>query len=215
MKRINDKHSSKGDRPTPAAKRASKAPRRDRDDWLETARKVLITKGVERVKVEPLAQMLNVTTGSFYHHFKNRDELLMGLLADWERRNNDPVFAAVEGAGDNPVDQIEALFNAWIREREYNPTYDSAIRAWAHNSRVVEKRVRLVDDRRIALLQRIFVGFGYDEQRAFIRARITYFHQVGYQAMEITESIEQRHALKPLYLEALIGIPLSSALQKT
>lgn len=139
----------------------------------------------------------------------------MELLADWETRNSAPLFAAVEAAGNSPMDQIEALLATWISESEYNPAYDSAIRAWAHNSRTVEKRVRLVDDRRIALLQGIFVGFGYDEQRAFIKARITYFHQVGYQAMEIMETAEQRHALKPLYLEALIGIPRLTRLDET
>ena len=46
---------------------------------------------------------------------------------------------------------------------------------------------------------------GYEHDRALIRARVTYFHQCGYYAMGITESVEQRLKSAPLYAEVLIG----------
>jgi AcrR family transcriptional regulator len=188
-------------------KRPDKPPRRDRGDWLEAARRALISGGIDRVKVEPLAGLLGVTTGSFYHHFRNRQELLDGLLAHWEASNSGPWHEAVRKAGLDPDDQLDALFDTWVEETDYDPAYDSAVRDWARTSPAVEAVVRRVDDRRIALLKDIFEGFGYDPDRAFIRARITYFHQVGYQAMEIIESRERRTALRPLYREALVGSP--------
>lgn len=187
-------------------KRPDKAPKRDREDWLEQARNVLIVDGVDRVKVEPLAKSLGVTTGSFYHHFKNRQELLDGLLQHWETKNSGPMFAAVEAANPDPDSQIDALFRTWLLESEYDPTYDAAVRAWAHGSKEVAESVRRVDARRIELLQSIFEKFGYDERRAFIRARIAYFHQVGYQAMEIMESSAERLDLYEYYREALVGV---------
>jgi len=188
-------------------KRPNKAPKRDRQDWLETARKELIAGGVERVKVEPLAKLLGVTTGSFYHHFKNRQELLDGLLQHWEMNNSAPMFAAVEAAGTDPNDQFDALMEVWISESDYDPAYDSAVRAWAHSYGAAEAYVRRVDGKRIEMLKRIFLGFGYDPDRAFIRGRITYFHQVGYQAMEVAEPRERRRELLSLYREALVGEP--------
>ncbi|WP_277600252.1 TetR/AcrR family transcriptional regulator [Tsuneonella rigui] len=188
-------------------KRPDKAPKRDREDWLDCARSVLIAEGVERVKVKPLADVLGVTTGSFYHHFNGRQELLDGLLHHWETRTNGPMFSAVENAGPDPRNQLDALFHVWLNESEYEPAYDTAVRAWAHSSDAAKEVVRRVEDKRIGLLKSIFVRFGYDEQRAFIRARITYFHQVGYQAMEIVESPQQRRDLYALYLEALVGNP--------
>jgi AcrR family transcriptional regulator len=199
---------AKADQPTGRArKRPDKAPRRDREDWLDTARRALIEGGVDRVKVEPLAGVLGVTTGSFYHHFKNRQELLDGLLVHWEANNSGPLFRAVRAAGPDAGAQLDALFDAWVAEDEYDPAYDAAVRDWARTSVAVEAAVRRVDDQRIELLKGIFLGFGHDPDRAFIRARITYFHQVGYQAMEIIESREQRQRLRPLYREALVGTP--------
>jgi AcrR family transcriptional regulator len=187
--------------------RPDKPPKRDREDWLDAARRALVAGGIDRVKVEPLAGVLGVTTGSFYHHFKNRQALLDGLLEHWENNNSEPLFRLVEEAGPDPDRQLDALFDAWLDESVYDPDYDSAVRDWARTSTAAEAVVRQVDARRIDLLQRIFAAFGYDAERAFIRARVTYFHQVGYQAMKIIEPREQRQRLRPYYRDALLGTP--------
>ncbi|HZZ70295.1 MAG TPA: TetR/AcrR family transcriptional regulator [Phenylobacterium sp.] len=192
---------------TQALAKAVKAPRRDREDWVEAARLALIEGGVGKVKVEPLARVLGITTGSFYHHFRKRQDLLDAVLADWETQNSAPLFQAVREAGPDPDAQLDALFDAWLTERDYIPSYDSAVRDWARTSKPAEAAVRRVDAERIDLLKSIFLGFGYDPDRAFIRARITYFHQVGYYAMEIIEDRAVRDRLRPLYREALVGKP--------
>jgi AcrR family transcriptional regulator len=191
-------------------KRPDKPPMRDRGDWVRVAREALISKGIEQVRVEPLAKMLNVTAGSFYHHFRNRKELLDELLKDWERFNSSALVDAVRQAPADPDAQYWAISNAWVSEERYIPAYDAAVRAWAHTSPHVAECVRKVDDERIALVQEIFEGFGYDPLRAFIRARIMYFHQVGYQAMNVVESGERRRELMIYYREALVGVPPTS-----
>lgn len=198
----SEKHSGRA-RPR---KRPDKAPKRDRGDWVVAARDVLISEGINRVRVEQLAKDLRVTTGSFYHHFSNREELLDALLDHWEVANNDPIFAAVDAAGPDPLLKIEALFQGGIWGGVYDASYDSAVRAWARESDRVKERVRIIDDRRIALLKSMFVELGYDEVRAFVRARVAYFHQVGYQALEILESSEERALLAPFYGEVLAGV---------
>lgn len=67
--------------------------------------------------------------------------------------------------------------------------------------------MRRADARRIDLLKGVFLAFGYDEDRAFIRARVTYFHQVGYYAMAIAETRDARTRWRPLYREVLLGRP--------
>ena len=58
---------------------------------------------------------------------------------------------------------------------------------------------------RIALLQQVFEANGYKGDAAFIRARVAYFHQVGYYTLGIRESRETRARLLPQYLEVLLG----------
>jgi AcrR family transcriptional regulator len=196
---------------TQALAKAVKAPRRDREDWVEAARLALIEGGVGKVKVEPLAGVLGVTTGSFYHHFGKRQDLLDAVLTHWETKNTAPLFRAVREAGDDPGAQLDALFDVWVAESDYDPAYDSAVRDWARTSAEAEGAVRRVDAQRIELLKSIFLGFGYDDDHAFIRARVTYFHQVGYYAMAITEPRAVRARWRPLYREILVGDPPKAA----
>jgi AcrR family transcriptional regulator len=187
------------------SKTLAKPPRLDRVDWIKAARDALILGGEARVKVDPLASEMGVTTGSFDWHFKSRQELLAALLADWEANNSVALIHAVRRHHGNPDKQLDALADTWIGEADFNPGYDAAMRDWARTSKKADKIVRRVDDQRIALIQEIFEGFGYEGVEALIRARITYFHQVGYYALRINESRDERRRLKATYLRALKG----------
>lgn len=179
--------------------------RLSRSDWLAAARSALIARGIGAVKVDRLAKTLNVTRGGFYWHFKDRDDLLNALLVNWEQRSNAMFEAALSGNHADGVAEFRALVDAWITEDIYSPAYDSAVRDWARISESVAKAVRRVDNHRIEIIKRIFKDMGFDDDEAFIRARITYFHQVGYYTMSFGESPEQRKNLLPLYLNALTG----------
>jgi len=51
----------------------------------------------------------------------------------------------------------------------------------------------------------VFEDMGYPEDEAFVRARVTYFHQVGYYALGVEEPRQQRLRLLPLYTRILTG----------
>jgi AcrR family transcriptional regulator len=189
-------------RSEPSAARQSH-PRLGAEDWLEAARNALITGGIGAVKVEPLAASLGVTVGSFYWPFRNRPALLSKLLAHWRSANSAAmVRASSAGAAEA---RFEAFLNVWITEEDYSPAYDAAVRDWARTSDEVRGAVQAVDTFRISLLQRIFADLGYDRDRAEIRARIAYFHQVGFYALDLRDDEQTRLRLRPLYVEALRG----------
>ena len=177
----------------------------NREGWIGGARKLLIKNGISNVKIEPLAKKLKVTTGSFYWHFKGRQDLHDALLQDWADTNTAPLQEAVDAAGPDPRQQYMTFFGAWVLERDYDPAYDGAIRDWARTSKKVANKLREIDDDRIALLTRIMNNFGYEGTAAEIRARVTYYHQVGYFAMNVMETSERRLALAPFYAEVLTG----------
>ena len=81
-------------RPAPAAPAApSAAPRvrrtLTRADWIATALDALARDGLRAVAVEPLAERLGATKGSFYWHFRDRNALLEAAVAHWERTATD------------------------------------------------------------------------------------------------------------------------------
>lgn len=187
---------------TPKVRRAEH--RLNREHWIAAARAKLIAAGIGHVRVEALARDLGITPGSFYWHFKDKSDLFSALLQDWEESNSAPLFTAVQGAGHDPAGMLDALMEAWISEEGYDPAYDAAMRDWARVSPPIEEAVRLEDDRRIALVATIYRAAGWEGDAACVRARIAYYHQVGYYAMRVRETAEQRRGLKPLYREALL-----------
>lgn len=182
----------------------SRDPRLERSDWVAAARAALIEGGIDRVRVLTLAKALGVTTGSFYWHFADRPQLLAALLADWEERNTEAFRAAVASTAD-PHLQYDRIIEVWASESAFDPAYDSAVRDWARNSDVVEAAVQRIDEQRIQLLREVFVALGQDELEALVRARIAYYHQVGFYAMRVRISPAERARLLPVYKRLLKG----------
>jgi AcrR family transcriptional regulator len=177
-----------------------------RKDWLLAARDQLTKEGIEGLKIDKLAKKMEVTRGSFYWHFESRDELLRALIQHWEDVNNIPLLAAIEAAAANGerADFGRIIGDLWLDETRYSSAFDSAIRSWAKRDKQVARVVHRVDDTRIDAFRKMFEAYGYDGDRALIRARIVYFHQVGYYALQMRESVEERRRLGPLYDEILL-----------
>ncbi|MGH8229942.1 MAG: TetR/AcrR family transcriptional regulator, partial [Steroidobacteraceae bacterium] len=69
----------------------------------------------------------------------------------------------------------------------------------------VARKVHWVDSERIRLIERIFHNLGFSGLEAHIRARVTYYHQVGYYALAVHESRPRRRRLRRVYALALLG----------
>jgi AcrR family transcriptional regulator len=185
-----------------------------REDWIEAARLVLIASGVDDVKVDRLAKKLEVTRGSFYWHFKHRKELLDALLSGWEIQNRNELAQIRKRTGQADAGVIEAV-SIWLGEDPAYPTFDMAIRFWARKSPEVARLVREIDEEWILLLADIFEATGEDRMMALARARVIYFHQIGYYALALGESLEDRFALAPYYHRILTGQDGGDALATT
>jgi hypothetical protein len=72
--------------------------------------------------------------------------------------------------------------------------------------------VREIDDAWIALLQASLERGGMTFPESFVRARIMYFHQVGYFALALKEDRASRAKLAPYYYNALTGLPAPKGL---
>jgi len=129
----------------------------DKNDWLKAARLALLRGGVDAVRVEPLARDLHVTKGSFYWHFKGRDELLDLLLCEWENEMAEMISGLNPGepARETLLTLLRRLMQrAQLSEAGDVPS-DAAIFAWASVSPSVAERVNQAEKERIKLLTRI------------------------------------------------------------
>lgn len=176
-----------------------------REAWLDTARQALIEDGTAGVEINKLAKRLGVSRGGFYWFFKNRQQLLDELLSYWADTSTQLFERILNEPARNGIQEYQALIDLWINEQEYEPKWDGAVRDWARTSKTVLKVVQSVDEKRIAIIEQIFQDMGYQGKEAHVRARVTYYHQVGYYALGLQESRKQRRALIPYYRKVLTG----------
>lgn len=83
-----------------------------------------------------------------------------------------------------------------------------AVREWGRTETAVAKLVARVDRQRISYLQKVFSDMGHSAPDSLIRAKILYFHQLGYYLTGIKESEAVRKRAAPRYLEILSGLKL-------
>ena len=60
-----------------------------------------------------------------------------------------------------------------------------------------------IDGQRIDAFRRLFLDAGLSADEATVRARITYFHQIGYYTLHFNESRAERQRLRTLYYRIL------------
>jgi AcrR family transcriptional regulator len=191
-----------------------------REDWIGAGRQVLIDKGIAGVRLRALSESLGATTGAFYWQYRKLEDFLEDLRQDWAQRNTGPFTRAIAGAGPSGMRQYLAYVRALVLETEFNPRYDNAIRDWAHSDPRTATVLREIEVFRIEQLRAVFEALGFAGKAALIRARVTYFHQAGYNAMQITETREERLQNIPYYAEILtdrtdlMALDLADAVQE-
>lgn len=191
---------------------AAPGPRRTltRDDWVAAARKVLEKRGIAEVKIDRLARQLKVTRGSFYFHFSSLKDLHNDLLEEWRRSNCAPFQAMRDLEVVDGVQFFSDIVHVWVDEKPFSPKLDLAVRDWARTSRELDREVTAIDELRIALLVRSFDAMGYGPAESIVRARITYFHQIGQYALSFKEDPMIRKCYQPLFGDVLLG-PLAKS----
>lgn len=167
--------------------RRQNASRLDRCDWVEAGIQVLSSKSVDAVRVEAIARMLNISKGSFYWHFEDRDDLLDAILEEWERRQGD---WNTEGDGvSNPVERWARLF-----ELLSAPGYarlETAISSWARQDEKVATRVASAERKRTSYLSRVFREIGFTASQAAEWANAAMLLYLGWMD-RMTRTVEDR-----------------------
>ena len=124
--------------------------------------------------------------------------------------NNDNDFNIVD-KNDSCYSKHEAFEmekeNKDIMQEDLNPIYDNVIRDWARISSYVKNAVKQIDAKRINVLQDIYGNLGYNKKTAEFRAKIMYYHQIGYQTLEVEESLDQRLMNAAYYAEIISENP--------
>jgi AcrR family transcriptional regulator len=157
---------------------AARKRRLSRDDWVAAAFDAIAEAGMGAVAVEPLAETLGVTKGSFYAHFSSRDELIEATLESWERSHAGSGLAEFSAIED-PAERLRAVLLAAVTfSQSGGPSVHMSLLGELQDPRV-RGAVARVTARRVELLTATYCELGVPPQRAANRARMAYATYLG------------------------------------
>ncbi len=153
--------------------------RRSREDYFAAAMAILAEEGATGLTTTRLADRLEVTRGSLYHHFASGPAFHQALIEHWEHEVVPGLLAAIEAAP--PAERIDLLQHLALHA---DHDAERAIRAWADSNPAVAAALARVDAQREEVLARAFVAVGIEPARAATLARIGFSLLVGAQQLD-------------------------------
>ncbi|MDP7099588.1 MAG: TetR/AcrR family transcriptional regulator [Rhodospirillales bacterium] len=150
-----------------------------RENWIDFALQRLTEEGIDKVTITGLARELSVTKGSFYWHFKDRDDLLQAMLVRWEETGSKLVFGEVERVGGDAVRRLKHLSDIVIRRYGDQLNLELALRDWGRKDLKIANILRQEDEKRIDYISGLFVEIYGDVKVAEAKAWLLFSLFVG------------------------------------
>jgi AcrR family transcriptional regulator len=131
------------------------------DNWIRAAFARLANEGIESVRIELLARDLGVSKGSFYWHFRDREDLLTCVLDRWEADETEWLAA---------TDVKMRAAARWARFVEHcadlnHARLEGAVRSWAQRdegmSTRISTRISGIDKKRTAHIASVLRDIGF------------------------------------------------------
>jgi len=180
-------------RKSPRKKNSAVDKRLRREDWILAAWEMLGSGNMNEVKIKILASKLGVTRGSFYWHFRNRQELIDALVDRWFAiLGLREVIEADVALVEDPKEQLWAVFKRVILNIDAGQSV--ALRLYSRKDQKLKRRIEDEDRLRLGHYSDRYKLMGFSEDRAIELGRI-------YQAVVVSEylrngalSLDQRLA---------------------
>jgi AcrR family transcriptional regulator len=149
--------------------------------WIDAATEVLVDQGIDHVRVDVLAGQLGVTRGSFYWHFRDREDLLRRVLQAWRERATEQLTRRLEGASADPQALLRDVVSLPLRGRSAARAarIELAIRAWSRRDEMARQAVDEADASRIAYHEQVLAALGFTGTEARSRAFLLYGYEVA------------------------------------
>ena len=168
--------------------------RLSRSDWVDAAAEVLAADGFVAVAVEPIAEKLGVTKGSFYAHFRTRDDLLSAVLGRWKEADTDEVLSELDRL-DDPRERLDRFLQFGF-ERDCWGRVFAALCASASDPRV-DPVMAAVRQARTSYMERALREIGLTRTEARDRATLIYAAYVGFWRLVAADDTWEYNTVRP------------------
>lgn len=152
-----------------------------KDVWLDEGLKILEDHGPSALTIDNLIKRTGKTKGSFYHHFKNRNEYVEALLNYFEMKGTIQILHEVDKESEQAA-RIRTLTRLVFQN---SSKLELVIRSWSLYEPVVKKFQDRIDQKRLDHLNSIYVRSNADAaSQAKMTALKNYAIYIGLQQLK-------------------------------
>ena len=156
----------------------------DRSTWILAALDTLVDDGVGGIRVETLAKRLHVTKGSFYWHFKDRQDLLDAVLETWKDGRIRDIVKQTRPEPGRAEAQLFHVIELYSSSRNNKGILiELAMRDWARRDPAAARIVEEVDAWRVRCARDLFLACGVPLHEASTRSVLLYAYVFGISMM--------------------------------
>lgn len=184
--------------------------RRTSDNYVTVGLMLLAKGSIDHVTIAAVCEELEVTKGSFYHHFESASDFHLRMLLQWEYEYGQTRPAAIEGLP--PIERLDAQVDYAL---DRNHALETAIRAWAHTDQVAAEVQSRLDSMRVEFCQQTLELCGVATSRADPLAEMIIAILVGLQSRTDPVSKNTAYAIVREYRRWMHDIVASSACDTT
>jgi len=168
----------------------TEAHRLSREEWLSLALEEVAKVGGAKLRIDKLVESLGVTKGSFYWHFKDREDFVQSLVEFWAEHTTTKVIEIMSQARGDAQERLlklmEVIFTQGLDK------YELPMRAWAAEKPYVAGAVQEMEARRLAFARSLFAEMGFLGPDLEMRVRLFVCYACGEHVFFTRESPEDQ-----------------------
>ena len=150
-----------------------------REAWIDHALQKLTIEGIDSVSIAAMARDLSVTKGSFYWHFRDRNDLLQAMLARWEETGSEVIFKEVDRVGGDGVRRLKHMSDIIFRRYGEQLSLELALRDWGRKDPKIWATIAKEDERRMDYMRDLFAEIYDDPKIAEAKAWLLFSLYIG------------------------------------
>jgi len=125
--------------------RIVKEPALRRNEILDSAQRLVYTKGFDQMTIQDILDDLHISKGAFYHYFDSKPALLDALLVRMRQEAEQVVMPIFHDPGRNALEKLQDMFDTSGRWKTTRKTYVLALlRGWYSDDNAIVRQKQMV-----------------------------------------------------------------------
>jgi AcrR family transcriptional regulator len=147
-----------------------------REEWLEESLKILSDAGNQMLTIEVLCKRLRISRGSFYWHFKDRQDFVLAIVEYWEQISTTALRDEMLSLKASPEERLLKLLESILTYR-YSK-FELPMRQWAMKDSETRRILQRIDRTRYEGVRSLFeeMGFAGDELEMRTQTFVIYYN---------------------------------------